>query len=163
MNSEIFTPAIRLLDLQQVVEIASDIRDFLGVRPHVYFSELSGQGIRIKGEFSMAELREGQQFDVTVALKTKAGHPAKYQTGTEAWESSNPPVSTVKVDPANPLRATVKGLDGSNNEAVLITFTCDGDPDDDASRDVVATLDVVVTQGEAFVAEATAGPATDTP
>ena len=104
------------------------------------------------------ELREGQFVTATVSLKTSSGHPAAYQVGTESWTSSDPAVEVVQ-DSADPLKAKITGIDGSSNASALVTFKCDGDPDDDESRDVVATLDVVVTQGEAMVAEIT----TDTP
>lgn len=110
----------------------------------------------------MAELREGQQFGVTASLKTAAGHNAAYQTGSATWESSDENIASVEVNPDNELEATVRGLDGSNSDAVVITFRADGDPDDDEVRDLVATLDVVVTQGEAVVSELVAGTPTDT-
>lgn len=109
----------------------------------------------------MAELREGQQIPVSVTFKTKRGKAARYEEGTAVWETSNPDVATVTVDPSNELSAVVEGVDGSLNESVVISFRADGDPDQDQVREVVATLDVTVTQGEAFVTELTAGPATD--
>lgn len=109
----------------------------------------------------MAELREGQRIRATVALKTKGGNPAAYEKGTEAWVSSDPAVASVTVDPADPLQADVDGLNGAANTPVLVTFTADGDPDAGETRDLVATLDVVVTQGEAVVAEISAGAPTD--
>lgn len=111
----------------------------------------------------MAELREGQRIRATVALKTKGGNPAAYEKGTEKWGSSDPAVASVTPDAADPLQADVDGLNGANNASVLVTFTADGDPDVDQARDVVATLDVTVTQGEAVVAEISAGAPTDIP
>jgi hypothetical protein len=43
----------------------------------------------------------------------------------------------------------------------VITFRADGDPDADQTRDLVGTLDVVVTQGEAVVVELSAGAPAD--
>lgn len=141
-----------------------DIADSLSPPfPLVSFSSFSSQGVTIKGDIHMAELREGQQAVATVSLKTKGGNPAAYQVGTEVWTSSDPARASVTVDPANPLQATIAGLNGAFNTPVLITFTADGDPDADQTRDVVATLDVVVTQGEAVVAEISLGTPTDTP
>lgn len=109
----------------------------------------------------MAELREGQQFTVTAILKTADGHPASYEKGSAKWESSDESVATVEVNPDNELESTVKGVDGSNNGSAVITFRADGDPDADQTRDLVATLDVVVTQGEAVVSELSAGTPSD--
>lgn len=125
-----------------------------------YFS-ITSNGVTAKG-VQMAELREGQQLELSVTLKTQSGNPASYQKGTAKFVSSDPAVASVDPDPSDELKATLKGLDGSSNTPVLVTFTCDGDPDDNESRDVVATLDVVVTQGEAVVAEIEAGEPTDT-
>ena len=149
---------------QSRLEIEEFIARILGAKPRAYFSSISTRdGITIKGEIEMAELKEGQQFVCTVSLTTKAGNPALYQTGSAAWASSNPSVASVTVDPGNELSATVAGLNGAANTPVLITFTADGDPNAEVVRDVVATLDVVVTQGNAFVASITPGTPTDTP
>lgn len=132
-------------------------------RIHVFFNQVRVGGLIVIGELTQMELREGQQSVVTANLKTAAGHPAAYQDGTATFESSDPTIATVEQDSANPLQATVKGVDGSNNGSVVITFRADGDPDADQERDLVATLDVVVTQGEAVVADLEAGPASDIP
>ena len=145
------------------LEIEEFIADMLGAQKRASFASITRNGITVKGDITMAELREGQQIVATVALKTKAGRPAAYQTGTAKWTSSADAVATVTPDPNNELSATIVGVDGSANTPVLVTFTADGDPDADQERDVVATLDIVVTQGEAFVAEITPGAATDVP
>jgi len=130
---------------------------------HVFFNQVRIGGLTFTGEITMAELREGQQFDVTAKLTTASGHAAAYQQGTATFESSDPSIASVEQSADDPLTATVKGVDGSNNGSAVITFRADGDPDADQTRDLVATLDVVVTQGEAVVAELEAGPASDTP
>lgn len=109
------------------------------------------------------ELREGQRVEATVSLLTSSGHPAAYQAGTEAWQSSDPAAVSVTPHADNPLVADIDGLGGSANATAVVTFTCDGDPDADQSRDIVATLDVVCTQGEAMVAEITTGTPSDIP
>lgn len=110
------------------------------------------------------ELREGQQVEVGVKLRTKAGHDAAYEVGSVRWSSSDESVATVEPNPnGNELEAIVKGVDGSANGAVVIKFECDGDPDSDGERLIVGTLDVIVTQGEAFVAEIVAGTVSDVP
>ncbi len=121
-------------------------------------------GIKITGDIKEMELREGQKVSASASLKTAAGNDAAYQTGSAVWTSSDPAVASVEVDATNELAATIHGLNGAANTPVLVTFTADGDPDADQTRDVVATLDVVVTQGEAVVAEITAGtPEDETP
>ncbi len=144
------------------LEVEEFIAQMLGAQPRVSFTELSFEGVKSKGDIKMAELREGQEFTVTAAFKTKAGNPASYQTGSAAWTSSDATVASVTADPANELSAKVMGLNGAANTPVLISFTADGDPDVE-ERPLIATLDVVVTQGEAVVAELAAGTPIDTP
>lgn len=148
---------------KQRLEVEQGILEVLGAKPRVFFDTLTFNGVKSIGEFDMAELREGQQFTVTSTFKTAAGNPAAYEKGSAKWVSSDPSVASVDVDPNNELSAVVKGLNGAANTPVLVTFTADGDPDADQVRDLVATLDVVVTQGEAVVAELSAGSPTDIP
>ena len=131
-------------------------------RVTAYFSTVSHNGVTIKGDIEMAELREGQRIPVSVAFKTANGKPAVYQAGTATFESSDP-AARFDVDPADELKGYLVGVDGSNNASGTLTFRADGDPDADQVRELVATLDFVVTQGEAVVAEITAGPAEDNP
>jgi len=126
------------------------------------FSQIQFGGIKIQGDFRAMELREGQQVTVTASLKTAAGHDADYQTGSATWESSDPAAS-VTANPDNELEATVIGVDGSTNATAVITFRADGDPDADQTRDLVGTLDVAVTKGEAAVVELSAGAPSDVP
>lgn len=109
-------------------------------------------GIIIKGEIKEMELREGQEVDVKLVLTTRSGRTAQHQEGSAVWESSNPDVATVTVDPTNELVAKIMGVNGEGNQAVVITARVDGDPDGEV-REIVASGDVVVTQGEAFVGE----------
>lgn len=147
--------------VKEGVEVGKDIAQILGVRPKAFFGTVKFNGLTIKGVIDMAELREGQHFSATVSLTTRAGNPAAYQKGSESWTSSDPTVASVTPSADDPLTADVVGLNGAANTPVLVTFKCDGDPDDNESRDVIATLDVVVTQGEAFVATIAAGTPTD--
>lgn len=128
-------------------------------RPGAFINSITSQGVTITGRIKKLELKEGQFVTATVSLKTKAGHDAAYQAGSESWESSDESVVTVEKDETNPLTAKITGVDGSDNSSAVVTFTADGDPDADQTRPVVATLDVVCTKGEAVVAEIT----TDTP
>lgn len=121
------------------------------------------ESLTIKGEIYMAELREGQQFDVTASLKTAGGRDAAYQTGSASWTSSDPSIATVTPASDNELFATVKGVNGSNNGSAVIEFRADGDPDADQTRQIVGTLAVTVTQGEAVVVDLQAGTPSDTP
>ena len=128
-----------------------------------YFSTVSSGGILVKGDIDMAELREGQFFNVGAAFKTQSGNPATYEAGSVAWTSSDPSVASVEVNPDNELQAKVSGVNGSANGSAVIEFRADGDPDADQTRELIATLAVTVTQGEAVVAELTAGAAQDNP
>lgn len=101
----------------------------------------------------MSEIKEGEKKHLKVVLKTAAGHPAKYQEGSAIWTSSDDSVVSVTPDPENELRAEIEGLDGTNNESVVITFSVDGDPDADETRDLIGTKSYVCTQGEAEIVE----------
>ena len=111
------------------------------------------------------ELREGQQVDLSVVLKTASGNPAAYEKGSASWTSSDPATVSVDVDPSDELKATAKGLNGANNGSVVISFQCDGDPDagPDQQRLIIGTLDVTCTAGEAMVVEISAGTPVDIP
>jgi hypothetical protein len=148
---------------KQRLEVEQGILEVLGAKPRVFFDTITFNGVKTTGEFTMAELREGQQIVASATFKTAAGNPAAYEKGSAKWVSSDPTIASVDVDPNNELSATVKGLNGAANTPVLVTFTADGDPDADQTRDLVATLDIVVTQGEAVVTEIVPGPATDIP
>lgn len=129
----------------------------------VTFSQVQSNGLVFTGDIEMAELREGQEFNVTAMLKTRAGNPASYDEESVQWESSDPSIASVTADENNPLKAKVKGLNGTDNAAVVISFRADGDPDSNETREIVATLDVVVTQGEARVVELSNDTAVDSP
>jgi hypothetical protein len=131
-------------------------------RKIIVFRTIRSRGLKIIGDIKMAELREGQQVTVTASPKTKKGKPATYEKGSASWETSDDAIATVEANPDNELEAIVKGVDGSDNESVVITFKADGDPDED-ERPIIGTLDVTVTQGEATVFELSAGTASDTP
>ena len=158
----LFTPAISELELAAIVQILSDIRDYMGVPPKACFHSITFDGVTITGRITDMELREGQQVSASVALLTASGKPAAYEKGSATWDSSNAAVVSVDVDPSDELKATILGKDGSANDSVVVTFTCDGDPDAEV-RNIIATLDVVCTQGEAMVAEITTGTPTDVP
>lgn len=162
----LFTPAVRKLELTAIVQILADIRDFLGVPPHCFFETIdAGNGVVIRGRITSMDLREGQQVNASVVLKTASGNPAAYEKGSAKWTSSDDSVVAVKQNPEDELKAVIAGLNGADNTPVLITFSCDGDPDagPDQFRAIVATLDVVCTQGEAVVAEIQTDTPADSP
>lgn len=107
------------------------------------------------------ELREGQRATITAELRTAAGHAAVYQTGTATFESSKPEILQVVPVADNELACEIIGVDGSNNDSAVVTFRCDGDPDADQDREIVGTIDVVVTTGEAVVVELSASTPAD--
>lgn len=107
------------------------------------------------------ELREGQSVVLTGKPKTASGHPAAYQTGSAQWTSSDESVATVEQDPNDELKGRVRGIDGSNNESVVIECRVDGDPDADQERILIGTKSVTVTQGEATVFDLEDGPIED--
>lgn len=150
-------------ELREIRDVGESIANVLGAKRKSYFSKVTAYGVTITGEIKNMDLREGQQAKLDVTLKTKAGNPAAYEKGSGKWQSSDDARASVEVDPTNELSATLKGLSGADNTPVLISFTADGDPDADQVRDIVATLDCVVTQGEAFVAEIAAGAPVDQP
>lgn len=132
-----------------------------GAFHRVYITTVRVGGQKIIGEIKEMQLREGQKSTLTVGLRTRSGNLAQYEQGSGSWESSNPAVVSVTPNPDNELEAEIVGLNGSNNESVLITFHADGDPDAEETRDVIATLDATCTQGEAVVAEITASEPVD--
>lgn len=105
----------------------------------------------IVGDFFYMELKEGQKVDVSVALKTRGGNEANYEKGSARFISSDPSTVGVEQDPENELKAKVYGVDGSENGSAVIEFRADGLAGEGV-RDIIATLDVVCTQGDAFVA-----------
>lgn len=106
------------------------------------------------------ELKEGQKATLTVALRTATGHAAGYETGTAQFESSDDALLKVTSNPDNELLATIETLDGSNNDTATVTFRADG-LQGDGEREIVGTLAVVCTQGDATVVEITATPPPD--
>lgn len=101
-------------------------------------------------------ITDTQMFTMTVPV-TRKGQPATLQTVT--WESSDPAVLAVTVDPANNLTATAVAVTPG---VVVITFKGDRDPGDGVVEEI-RTLDVVVGAGLATVGEIVAGTPTEQP
>lgn len=125
--------------------------------------QFSLEGIKIKGDNLMAELREGQRIPVEAVLRTTAGNEATYQQDTARWSTTDESVARVDVNPDNPLKGYVVGVDGSENETVGVEFRCDGDPDEGETEvfEIVLSGVVTVTQGGARVGEISFGTAED--
>lgn len=142
-------------------QIIESINDCVLDNSEIKFSAVHGNGLSFKGDIKIMQLREGQKVTVTASPKTRNGKDAAYETGTARWESSDESIASVEVNPENELEATVIGEDGSGNESAVITFKADGDPDADEERELIGTLDVTVTQGEAVVFDLSVGEVTD--
>lgn len=127
---------------------------------NAFFSVINLPENKIEGDIKKMQLREGQKVTATVDLKTARGNQASYEKGSASWESSDESVVSVEQNPENELEATIRGLDGDENGSVVITFRADGD-DTESEKQIVATLDVVCTQGKAVVASVTTGAAED--
>lgn len=128
--------------------------------PLAVFNSIETPENQFVGDIHYMQIKEGQRFSVSVALKTARGHAAAIEPGTARFISSDESVVSVTPDPSSELKATVEGLDGSNNDSVVIEFRADGKVGEGV-REVIATLDVTCTQGDATVVELVAGPVFD--
>lgn len=129
---------------------------------YVIFSEIYLPENYFLGDLFTMQLKEGQKATINVVLKTKRGHQAAIEPGSASFESSDPSVVQVRQNPTNELSAEIEAIDGSANESVVVTFRADGKIGDGV-RELVGTLDVVATQGDAFVVEMEVGEITDAP
>ena len=100
-----------------------------------------------------------QQADVEAKIMDRRGNPASVQN--PVWSSSEPGTVTVEVDPTNPLKAVVKAV-GVVDDASMIQFEADADLGEGVAP-IIATLDVVVTAGQATVVEIQAGTPVEQP
>lgn len=94
------------------------------------------------------ELKEGYKAVVLATPKTRNGNAAAIEPGSARWSSSDPSVVSIEQDPTNELGATMRGIDGSANESVVIELRADGDRGE-GIKEIVGTLAVVCTQGDA--------------
>lgn len=127
----------------------------------IEFVQILISDYKIKGVIRMAELKEGQKMKLTVAPKTSRGHAASIEAGSGRWTSSDDGVVSVEQNPDNELEATIHGLDGSANESVVIEFRGDADRSAEGVREIIGTLDVVCTTGDAAVVDISAGTPED--
>jgi hypothetical protein len=126
----------------------------------VEFVSIEVEGLKIKGDIFAMELREGQKANVTVKPLTARGHAGAIETGSARWSTSDESVISVTADPSNELAATIEGLDGSQNESVVVEFRADGKRGEEV-KEVVGTVDVVCTQGDATVVNLEVGTPSD--
>jgi hypothetical protein len=105
------------------------------------------------GDFSfMAELKEGQSMNAKVNPKTRAGRPAAIEPGSATWSSSDESVVSVTQDPDDELKAKIEGVDGSENESVVVEFRADGKRGE-GERPIVISGAVTCTQGDAVTGD----------
>jgi hypothetical protein len=100
-----------------------------------------------------------QQCELEAKVMDRKGNPASVQN--PQWSSSEPETAIVTVDATNPLKAVVKAV-GVVDEASMVLFEADADLGDGVLP-IIATLDVVVTAGQAVVVELAAGPPVEQP
>lgn len=100
-----------------------------------------------------------QYADLEVKVTDRKGNPAPVQN--PAWTSSEPETITVEPSAENPLIAKVTAV-GPVDEASMVKFEADADMGDGVLP-IIATLDVIVTAGQAVVVEITAGTPTEQP
>ena len=102
-------------------------------------------------------LTDTQDCPLSVTGRSRKGAVAQLQTVT--WESSNPSVATVTVDPADQSKATISAVTAGT---MLVTVKADADPSDGVVE-IIGTLDVVVGAGLATVVEIAAGSPVEQP
>lgn len=108
----------------------------------------------------MFELKEGQKAEITVTPRTRHGNVAAIEPGSARFTSSDESVVSVEQDPADELKATIRGLDGSANEPVVIAFKADGDRSEGV-KEIVGSASVICTQGDALTFDLEISPAVD--
>lgn len=77
-----------------------------------------------QGESRMVEMTETQQVRRVLSFRSARGNPAQVDTTSLVYETSDPLVITVEVDPADPLRILVKAVAPG---AARLTGRCDVD------------------------------------
>lgn len=100
-----------------------------------------------------------QQVEYGVAFTDAAGNPAVVD-GVPTWESSDPSIVAIEVDPADPAKAVARatGVIGT----AQVTVRADADLGEGV-REVIATDNVEVVAGEAVAAALQAGSPTEQP
>src|SRR4051812_4999715 len=100
-----------------------------------------------------------QEVSVSLAVTDRVGNPATID-GSPVWASSDESVATVVENAGNPLAAIILSADRAG--AALITATVDADLGEGV-RQIVGTLEVQVTAGEAQFVTLEAGAPSDKP
>ncbi len=124
------------------------------------FSGVTFDNQKITGDISMLELKEGQKAKIHVSPRSKHGHSGAIEPGSARFTSSDESVVSIEQNPENELEATIRGLDGSGNEAVAIEFKADGDRSEGV-REIVGSVSVICTQGDALTFDLQVGAAED--
>lgn len=129
-------------------------------RPSAFFTGVTFDNQTVKGVIEMVELKEGQKAVLHVSPRSKHGHSGAIEPGSARFTSSDESVVSVEQNPENELEATIRGLDGSSNEPVVIAFKADGDRSEGV-KEIVGSASVVCTQGDALTFDLEVGPAED--
>lgn len=130
-------------------------------RPSAIFTGVTFDNLTtIKGVIEMVELKEGQKAKIHVSPRSRHGHSGAIEPGSARFTSSDESVVSVEQNPDNELEATIRGLDGSSNEPVVISFKADGDRSEGV-KEIVGSASVVCTQGDAITFDLEVGPAED--
>ena len=116
--------------------------------------------ILIKGNVRELIMKEGQKVIATVNPTTRRGNTANIDLSTARWSSSDESVATVTQLADNPLKAEIVGVDGSENETVVVEFRADADTGGGV-RELIVSGSVTVTTGDAFAAALTFDEPTD--
>lgn len=107
--------------------------------------------IIIKGDFNYMELKEGQYTVVTATPQTRAGNRAKIEPNSVRVEFTDEDIVSFEHPfEDDELKVKITGTDGSANGSTLLTLRADGIAGE-GEREIVGTLNLVVTQGDAFV------------
>jgi hypothetical protein len=108
----------------------------------------------------MQVLTATQEVDLEVKnLKDRRGNPGKVDD--PVWESTEPDIISVTVDPANPLKATAKAVGPVDDES-LVTFK--GDVDLGAGvKPIIFSLAFSVQAGEVVTGDIVAGTPREQP
>ena len=139
--------AYRISKVEKLLSVQTDCS------PEIYFSSVEDLSTKTitKGTIKFMQLKEGQKVEVGVSLKTRGGHKGNIESGTAQWSSSDESIATVTPNPTDPLKATIRGVDGSDNSSATIEFRADADTGEGV-RELIAAGTVTVTTGDAFVA-----------
>ncbi|MDQ3132421.1 MAG: hypothetical protein M3Q99_16865 [Acidobacteriota bacterium] len=117
--------------------------------------------ITITGDIKTMQLKESQFVIITAMPKTRSGNQAQIEPGSVRVELTDGDIASFEHPfEGDELKIKVVGEDGSKNGSTLLTLRADGIAGE-GEREIIGTLDIVVTQGDAFVFELQASAPTD--